>query len=161
MARKTVKRKTAGRKTGGTVRSRRPAGPNKQERFAQINTATSQIVREAAALLDDEVAAGIVAARQMQERFRKERKIDPADFQDSLQRFQGDAHEVVNMLNQQFAELRSDENAELVSRFVTNTHDLLDVVVGVVNMGAEIANQLVAANLPKQKATTSRAKRRR
>jgi hypothetical protein len=151
MARKAVRRKGVdGNATGG-----------KAGRFAQLNTATSQIVREAAALLDDEVALGIVAARQMQERFSKERRIDPADFRDSLQRFQADAHEVVNMLNQQFAELRSAENADLVSRFVANTHDLLDVVVGVVTMGAEIADQLVAANLPKPRATAPRATRRR
>ena len=160
MARKPV-RKSAGSKAGATPRFRRPPRPNREGRFAQINSATSQIVKEAAALLDEEVAAGIVTARQMQQRFSQERRIDPADFQDSLKRFQGDAHEVVNLLNQQFAELRSDENAELVSRFVTNTHDLLDVVVGVVNMSAEIANQLVAANLPKPKATRTRASRRR
>jgi len=157
---RAVNRKSTGRKTSRRGRSRSTKQQNR-ERFAEINTATSQIVREAAALLDDEVAAGIVAARQMQERFGRERKIDPADFQDSLQRFQGDAHEVVNMLNHQFSEFRSDENAELVSRFVANTHDLLDVVVSVVNMSAEIANQLVAANLPKPAATKRRGTPRR
>jgi hypothetical protein len=78
-----------------------------------------------------------------------ERQIDPADLKDALQRFQGDAHEVVTLLNDQFAELRAEENAELVGRLVNNAHDLVDVVVGVVNMGVEIANQLAKENLPR------------
>jgi hypothetical protein len=118
-------------------------------------------VKEAAALLDEEVAAGIVAARQMQERFRRERRIDPADFQESIQRFQHDAHEMVTLLDQQFAEIRSNENAELVSRLLTNAHDLVDVLVGVVNMGADIANQLVETNLPRPAEPRARARRAR
>lgn len=39
-----------------------------------------RIVQDAAALLDEELAAGIVAAKQVQKRFRKERRIDPQDF---------------------------------------------------------------------------------
>jgi len=48
-------------------------------------------VKDAAALLDEELAAGIQAAQQVQQRFRKQGRIDPADFSDALQRFQADA----------------------------------------------------------------------
>jgi hypothetical protein len=126
----------------------------------QISKASSQIIQDAAALLDEEIAAGIVAAKQMQQRFQQERRIDPADFKEALQRFQSDAHEVVNLLNEQVAELRSQENAELITRLVNNSHDLLDLVVGFVNMGAEITNQFVQANLPKQEAGPSAGRRR-
>ena len=118
-------------------------------------------MREAAHLLDEEVAAGIVAAKQMQDRFKRERRIDPADFQDSVQRFQNDAHEMVTLLDQQFAEIRSDDNAELVSRLLANAHDLVDVLVGVVNMGVDIANQLAETNLAKPAAASSRSSRRK
>ena len=139
--------------------SRRRTGG--RQRFAQVGTATSKIVREAAHLLDEEVAAGIVAAKQMQDRFKRERRIDPADFQDSVQRFQNDAHEMVTLLDQQFAEIRSDDNAELVSRLLANAHDLVDVLVGVVNMGVDIANQLAETNLAKPAAASSRSSRRK
>src|SRR5882672_3552109 len=85
-------------------------------RLKQISKSSSQIVKDAAALLDEEIASGIVAAKQVQQRFRKERRINPGDFKDALTRFQGDAHDVVNLLNDQFAELRSDENAELADQ---------------------------------------------
>jgi hypothetical protein len=147
MANKKDEAKKANR--AGRVRAR---GRNGGPRFRQISKASSQIVKDAAALLDEEIAAGIIAAKKMQQRFEKERRIDPADFKDALHRFQSDAHEVVNLLNDQVAELRSEENAELVTRLINNTHDLLDLVVGVVNMGAEIADEIVQANLPKQNA---------
>jgi hypothetical protein len=85
----------------------------------------------------------------VQQRFQKERRIDPRDFREALQRFQRDGHEVVDLIDHQLAELRSKENAELTTRLLHNAHDLLDLAVGLVNMGAEIAGQLAHANLPK------------
>lgn len=119
-------------------------------RLKQISKSSSQIVKDAAGLLDEELASGIVAAKQVQQRFQKERRINPADFKDALTRFQGDAHDVVNLLNDQFAEMRSDENAELVKRFTGNAHSLLDLVVELVNTSAEIADQLAKSNLQKK-----------
>jgi hypothetical protein len=117
-------------------------------RIPRMGAATSQIVLDAALLLDEEVAAGIVAAKTMQERFQKERRVDPDDFQEVLQRFQGDAHQVVSLLKQQFADLSSHENSETVTRLLGNAHNLIDLVVGMVDIGAEVANQLIQTNLP-------------
>ena len=122
----------------------------------QIDAASSRIVKEAAALLDQELAAGILTAKKMQQRFQDERRIDPADFKGALARFQNDGHEVVNLLNNRLAELRSKESADLVTHLVSNTHDLLDLMVGLVNMGSEIANQLAQANLPKRNENKAR-----
>ena len=60
-----------------------------------MSKSTSQIVKDAAALLDEELAAGIVAPDQVQRRLRKEGRIDPADFSNALKRFQADAHEII------------------------------------------------------------------
>jgi signal transduction histidine kinase len=125
------------------------ADEGRRARFEQINRSGSQIVRDAAALLDEEMALGIVAARNMQERMDKERRIDKADFREALQRLQGDAHQVLDLVSGQLSEARAAENSELISRFTRNMHDLLDVVVGVVSTSAEIAGQLAEANLPK------------
>jgi hypothetical protein len=117
----------------------------RSRRLKQISTNTSQIVKDAASMLDEEVAAGIVAARQMQQRFQKERRIDPSDFKQALQKFQGNAHEVITLLDDQLAELQSQENTDLAKRFIQHTHGVVDLAAELVNMGAEIANQLVAA----------------
>lgn len=133
----------ASKKTPGRSRTGQGEKDPRAERFKRISKNSSQIVTDAAMLLDEEIAAGIVAAKQVQQRFQKERRIDPSDFKDALTRFRGDAHEVVNMLDGQFSELRSEENTEIFRRFTTNTHSLLDLVVELVNMGAEVADQLV------------------
>jgi hypothetical protein len=120
-------------------------------RLQQMSKGSSQIVKDAAALLDEEMAAGILAAKQMQRRFQKEKRIDPTDFREALQKFQGHAHEVVNQLQGKLSEAGAQENAELIRHFVTNTHDLLDLTVELVNTGAEIADRLVQSTLTKNK----------
>jgi hypothetical protein len=129
-------------------------------RFEEVSKSSAQIVKDAAALLDEELAAGIQAAKQVQQRFRKEGRIDPADFSDALQRFQADAHEVIALLNERLNEMRSDQNFELVKKLVDRSHDLVDVAVELVNGSAEIANQLANSPIAKQ-ATGRRAGRKR
>ena len=120
------------------------------EKVKTISKGSSQIIQDAAALLDDEMAAGIVAARQVQQRFQKERRIDPKDFKEALQKFQGQAHEVVDQLNAKLSGSGSKENEELLKHFVDNTHTLLDLTVELINTGAEIADQLAQSNVPKK-----------
>jgi hypothetical protein len=131
------------------------------ERFGKLGATTSQIVLDAAALLDEEMAAGILAAKRVQERFQKERRIESADFGEALQRFQSDAHDIVNTLKDQFTRLRSPENDQLIDRLLKNTHDLLDLAVGMVNTGAEIASQLAQSNLNRPNERSAKARRPR
>ena len=143
-------------------KSPKTAGDSASERsrrLKQISTNTSQIVKDAASMLDEEVAAGIVAARQMHQRFQKERRIDPSDFKYALQKFQGNAHEVVTLLDDQLAELQSQENTDLAKRFIQHTHGVVDLAVELVNMGAEIANQLVAAAPKAEKGSRAKPSR--
>lgn len=130
------------------------------ERIKQISKVSSQIVKDAAVLLDEEIAAGIVAAKQMQRRFQKERRIDPSDFREAIQQFQEHAHEVVNQLNERVSDMGSQENQEILRRLVSRGHDLLDLTVEVFNMGAELADQLVQPKVPKKNAT-KQAKRKK
>jgi len=136
-------------RSSGTARPSPEKPDARAERFRQISKSGSQIVRDAAVLLDEEIAAGIVAAKQMQQRFQKERRVDPADFKALIQKFQGDAHEVVNLFSDQLSQLRSAENAELVNNLVRRSHDILDLATEVVVMSAEIASQTVQARVRK------------
>jgi hypothetical protein len=129
-------------------------------RFEEISNSSAQVVKDAAALLDEELAAGIQTAKQVQQRFRKRGRIDPADFSDALQRFQADAHEVIGLLNDRLDEMRSQENFQLVRKLVQRSHDLVDVAVELVNSSAEIANQIANSRNPKQ-TTERRAGRKR
>jgi predicted lactoylglutathione lyase len=144
-------------RTAGT-----PSKPSaSSERFKQISKNSSQIVKDAAVLLDDEIAAGIVAAKQMQRRFQKERRVDPGDFKEAVQQFQVHAHEVVDQLNSRVSDMGSKENQELLRRLVNNSHDLLDLTVEVFNMGAELADQLVQSKVPRKQNAPKQAKANR
>lgn len=146
MATKKSRKKT-------TIRAKTTSGKTDagRARLQQMSKGSSQIVKDAAALLDEEMAAGILAAKLMQQRFKKDKHIDPTDFREALQKFQGHAHEVVNQLQGKLSEAGAQENAELIRHFVTNTHDLLDLTVELVNTGAEIADRLVQSTLTKNK----------
>lgn len=131
----------------GGNRVRKGADPG---RLNRVSKSTAQIVKDAAALLDEELAAGIVAANQVQQRFRKERRVDPRDFSDALQRFQADAHEVIKLLNDRLNDMRSQENFDLVENLIDRSHDMVDLAVEMVNSSAEIATQLANSPILKQ-----------
>jgi hypothetical protein len=152
------KSKTQGTAPGSyTSSGKKAADPG---RLDQISRSTSQIVKDAAALLDEELAAGIVTANQVQQRFRKEGRIDARDFSSALQRFQTDAHEVIRLLNDRLNEMRSQENFDLVKNLVDRSHDMVDLAVELVNGSAEVANQLANSPILKQDAGR-RGKRKR
>ncbi len=141
-----TKQKGANRKSAD-----RGAKSKRAARLKDFGQSSSQIVKDAARLLDEEIASGIVAAKVVQQRFQKERRINPGDFKDTLTKFQSDAHEVVNQLNEQFSAMGSKESADLATRFTTNTHSLIDLFVELVNTGAEVADQLAQSNLSQKR----------
>jgi hypothetical protein len=149
---KSKGQKKAARRSTTPRKVQRGAPTASAKRLRQISQSGSQIVKDAALLLDEEIAAGIVAAKQMQVRFSRERRIDPSDFKEVLQRFRSNGHEIVNLVNDRISELRSEENAEVVKQLLNNGHSLLDLVVELVSMGAKVADQLVQSNFKRQDA---------
>src|SRR5690349_21648794 len=90
-----------------TAKTDRPKGGGSNGRVKSVSDSSSQIVKEAASLLDDELAAGILAAKQVQKRFQSERRVDPADFKEAVQQLQTHAHEVVNQFSNKISEASS------------------------------------------------------
>lgn len=129
----------------------RPKAEATKARLKSVGESSSQIVKEAALLLDDELAAGILAAKQVQKRFQSERRVDPADFKEAVQQLQTHAHEVVNQFSSKISEASSRENVELLQKLVNNSHDLLDLTVELLNTGAELADQLAQSSSPQKK----------
>lgn len=60
--------------------------------------AATRIVAEAAKVLEEELAAGIVAARHVEERFINVDQIRARDPDEVMQRFRSDAHEIVDIV---------------------------------------------------------------
>ena len=145
---------------GQGTRTSKAGGRQSKGRLEDLSKGTAQIVKDAAALLDEELASGIVAARQVQRRFSKERRVDPQDFGDALQRFQANAHEVITLLNGRLDDMRSQENFDVVKKLVDRSHDLVDLAVELVNSSAEIATQLANSPVLKQQGKGPRGARK-
>ena len=73
---------------------------------------TSRVVQQAASILEEEIAAGIVAAKQVEERF-------------------------VNV-----SKVRSEDPAVLIQRFRRDTHEVVDIIIDLVNAGAKSVGDL-------------------
>ncbi len=127
-----------------TTRGRRNA------RLDDLSKGTARIVQDAAALLDEELASGIVTAGRVQRRLRKEQRVDPQDFAEALQRFQADAHQVLTLLSGRIDEMRQDKNFEIVSNLFERSHDMVDLAVELVNNSAEVASQLANSSILKR-----------
>lgn len=82
---------------GGTTGAS-TAGADDASRLRSAVGATSRIVQQAATILEEEIAAGIVAAKRVEGRLVDVQKLRGADPQEVMQRFRRDAHEVVDIL---------------------------------------------------------------
>lgn len=77
--------------------------------------AATRVVREAASVLEEELAAGLQAARRMEERFIDVQAIRSRSPDHVMQRFRADAHEVVDILFDIFT-VATDSAANVVER---------------------------------------------
>jgi hypothetical protein len=68
-----------------------------QEVFSQIAKSTSKVVQQAASILEEEVAAGIVAARNIEDKMFDTKDLRKESKDALFSRFRRDAHEVVDI----------------------------------------------------------------
>ena len=68
-----------------------------QEIFSQVAKSTSKVVEQAASILEEEIAAGIVTAKKVEEKFINTKEIRGENKQALFSRFRNDAHEVVDI----------------------------------------------------------------
>jgi hypothetical protein len=66
--------------------------------FKTFADTTSHVVKQAASILEEEIAAGILAARQIEDKFIDTAELRSGKPDEVLQRFRRDAHEVVDIV---------------------------------------------------------------
>lgn len=66
--------------------------------FKEIADTTSEVVRRAASILEEEIAAGIVAAKEVESRFVDVKQTRAGKPEEVMLRFRRDAHDVVDIL---------------------------------------------------------------
>ena len=69
-----------------------------KEIFGEFARTTSRVVQEAASILEEEIAAGAIAAKKMEQYFLNVDEIRSEDPGNLMQRFRKDTHEVVDIV---------------------------------------------------------------
>lgn len=126
-----------------------PATGRRESDLTSLGADTAGVILQAASVLQRELAAGLAAAQRAEERFRSERRLDPADFEETLSRFRSSGHEAVDMARARFDALKSKETDELVQRFLKDAHAALDTLMNLVDLAPELANRLLQPTQPK------------
>jgi len=123
-------------------KSRRLDTP-KRGSLEDIGKTTSQVVQEAAAVLEEDLATGLIAARKVSQRLAKEQRFEAGDFADALKRFRSTGHELIEMAQERLGELRSDANQDLLKKLLTDGQGALDTLVDLIAASPELANRFL------------------
>lgn len=91
-----------------------------QEVFSQIAKSTSRVVQQAASILEEEVAAGIVAAKEVEDKLFDTKDIRKESKEALFGRFRNDAHEVVDIF-MDLVGVAAKYGTDLTQRMITFT----------------------------------------
>jgi hypothetical protein len=115
--------------------------------FDDLGKSASQVIQEAASVLEEELASGLTAARKVSRRLVEEQRVDKEDFVDALQRFRSTGHDLIEMVRGRVDDMGSESTRDLSQRFVKNAQGALDVFADLIEVGPELVNQLMKSNL--------------
>jgi hypothetical protein len=121
---------------------RRRQAKRKSPRLEAAADDASTAVRQAATVLESELSSGLAGVRKIQQRFTKERRVDQKEFDEVLERFRGNAHELIDVAAGRMADLRAPDVQDLSQRLTADAHDLFDTVLNLVGMAPDIVNRL-------------------
>jgi hypothetical protein len=121
---------------------RRRQAKRKPQRLEGAAQDASTAVTQAATVLEKELSSSLAGVRKIQQRFTKERRVDQKEFDAVLERFRGNAHELIDAAAARMADLRSDDVQDLSQRLTTDAHDLFDTMLNLVGMAPDIVNRL-------------------
>jgi len=121
-----------------------PDAVSRSGRIREAGSGTADAVQHAASVFEEELAAGLAGAEQLQRRFSADQRIDPEELQALTQRFRSDGHDVIEALAEQIGDAGSQETRALARRFTADAHSLVDTFANLVNLAPDIVNRLMA-----------------
>ncbi len=108
----------------------------------------SEAVRQAASVLEKELAAGVSGFQRLGAQIAKERHVDQEAFDEVLGRLRANAKEFVGVAANRVGDLRSEDVQELATQFSTHAQDLLDTVISMVSIAPDMLNRVMAGSQP-------------
>lgn len=129
--------------TRSTRARRRPARADAP--LEDAASGASEAVRQAAAVLEQELAAGVSGVQRLGAHLTRERRVDQEAFDEVLARLRANAHEFVGVAANRVGDLRADDVQELAAQFSTHAQDLLDTVISMVSVAPDLLNRVMTA----------------
>lgn len=125
--------------------TKKSAGPESRERrsFEEMGKSASQVIQEAAAILEEELAVGIVAAKKVTRRLADEQRIDSEDFAESLKRFRSLGAQLIETSRQRLDDLRLDSTHELMNRYLNDASGAFELFADLIEMSPKLANRVL------------------
>ena len=115
----------------------RNADPERQ----QVARDVSEVVKQAASILQKELTDSSGLATEMQRKFSSTRRVDHGEFKVLADRVRKDVHDLIAIASEMFTELRTDEVQSLVTRMATDAHDVVDTAMNLVEHTPEAATR--------------------
>jgi hypothetical protein len=106
----------------------------------------SEAVRQAASVLQKELAAGVSGFQRLGAGIAKERRVDQEAFDEVLNRLRANAKEFVAVAANRMGDLRSEDVQELANQFSVHAQDLLDTVISMVSIAPDMLNRMIAGS---------------
>jgi hypothetical protein len=105
----------------------------------------SEAVRQAAAVLEKELASGVNGVQRLGAHLTEEHRVDQEAFDEVLARLRANTHEFVGVAANRVGDLRADDVQDLAAQFSTHAQDLLDAVINMVSVAPDMLNRVIAA----------------
>src|ERR1700722_16709593 len=104
--------------------------PNRaaQPRLSQATEATSQAVRQATEVLEEQLSAGLAGVRKGTAGLAEERQIDEPAVDEVRERVRSSAHEFIGLAAGRVSDLKADDVQNLAERFAADAHSMFDAV---------------------------------
>src|SRR5215210_4118648 len=118
----------------------RDVSPERQ----QIARDASNVIKQAASILQKEVAASSVSAADMQQKFAATKRVDRGEFKQLADRVREDVHDLIAIMSDMFTELKTDEVQSLVSNVANDAHEVVDTAMNLVENAPDAATRLAA-----------------
>lgn len=131
------------KKSQTTRKEEAPREMDREEILRAFGASTSDMIRKAAVILEEEVASGILAAQEVERGLRESGEVRSDEFDTIMVRLRKDAHDMVNILGEQVDQMRSQEFDELSQRFQKDAHEVVDLVLNVMTVAPDVINRLV------------------
>jgi hypothetical protein len=106
----------------------------------------SEAVRQAASVLERELAAGVSGFQRLGAQIAEEHRVDQEAFDEVLGRLRANAKEFVGVAANRVGDLRSEDVQELATQFSTHAQDLLDTVISMVSIAPDMLNRVIAGS---------------